>query len=559
MARRPLSTYRKVPNYRLRRIVVGIGAIAVVVAIVLGVSSAFGGGGGRGGGGGATAGSGGPATTAPSKAAAGSQAHPPPDKTSIGRSGVTAQWVKKENAKPGTKAWRITRPSTGVQIDGYANTVSIDSGGTVALYVSTTAASYHIEAFRMGYYGGNEGRLVWSSRSVAGVSQPACPVTVAVEMVQCHWTKPVTVATSAATWPQGDYLFKLTSAAGWQSYIPLTIRDDASHSAYLVNNDVTTWQAYNNYGGYDLYLGPTGSGGTSFANRAYIVSFDRPYEPSLGNGDGAADFLGLELKMVAMMESRGLDVSYTTDVNVNENPALLEHHHCFVSLGHDEYYSLVMRNGVQQARNHGVNLIFLGANAIYRHIRFQASPLGPDRQEIDYKDPSKDPLLGKDNADVTPYAWRDPPNNNPESAILGEMWACNPVRGDMVITDPHNWMFSGTGLTAGSHIAGIVGPEFDHYTPGAPAPNDVTVLARSPVNCNGVNDEADMTYYTAPSGAGVWDTGTIDWVGSVHPYCATCAAPDAATKITANVLAAFGPRPAGRVHPSAANDPLSKG
>lgn len=479
---------------------------------------------------------------------------PPPPATSVGPTGVTARWVQQENAKPGTTAWVITKPATHEQIAGYANTVSINIGGKVDLYVSTAAPTYTIAAYRMGYYQGKQGRLAWTSATLPGKKQPTCPLVASLRMVECHWTDPVSVQTSPGNWPQGDYLFKLTASTGYQSYIPLTIRDDASHSAYLINNDVTSWQAYNTYGGYDLYQGPTASGGASLANRSYAVSFDRPYAYSAGAGDGAGDFIGLELPVVIMMESLGLDVSYTTDVNVNEHPNLLLNHRVFVSLGHDEYYSLAMRNGVIAARDHGVNLIFLGANAIYRHIRFQSSALGPDRIEVDYKNPKLDPLYGKDNADVTPWAWRDSPNNAPASTILGEMWQCNPVHADMVISDASNWMFAGTGLVNGSHIAGIVGPEFDHYSSSYPSPPDVTVLAKSPVVCDGRHEQANMTYYTAPSGAGVWDTGTIDWVGSIHADCVTCPDKGVVTKITANVLAVFGKQPAGQVHPSVAND-----
>ncbi len=466
---------------------------------------------------------------------------------------MTARWVQAENAKPGTRAWIITKPAPGEQIAGYANRVSVDTGGAVNLYVSTAAPSYRVDAYRMGYYAGDEGRLVWSSAALRAVAQPGCGVVASLRMVQCHWAHPITVQTEAATWPQGDYLFKLTASSGYQSYIPLTVRDDASHSAYLVNNDVTSWQAYNAYGGYDLYQGPSPRGGASLANRSYAVSFDRPYAYTAGAGDGAGDFIGLELPVVQMMESRGLDVSYTTDVDFSQNPSELLQHRVFVSLGHDEYYTLTMRDGLINARNEGVNLIFLGANAIYRHIRLQPSAVGRDRVEVDYKDPSKDPLYGKDNADVTPWAWRDPPNNAPESTILGEMWQCNPVHADMVITDASNWMFAGTGVVNGYHIRGVVGPEFDHYSPSYPSPPDVTVLARSPVTCDGRPEEANMTYYTAPSGAGVWDTGTIDWVGSIHPDCPTCSHIGVVTETTANVLAVFGKGPAGHVHPSQAN------
>jgi len=39
------------------------------------------------------------------------------------------------------------------------------------------------------------------------------------------------------------------------------------------------------------------------------------------------------------MEQMGLDVTYTTDVDVHQNPALLTNHRSFWSLGHDEYWS----------------------------------------------------------------------------------------------------------------------------------------------------------------------------------------------------------------------------
>ena len=458
-----------------------------------------------------------------------------------------AAWVEAENAKPGTTDWQLTKPATSHQIEGYAGEVSVEMGEAVELYVSTIAAQYSIGAYRMGYYGGSRGRLVWSADSLAGFTQRPCKTAPRTRTVSCNWSDPLTVET--AGWPQGDYLFKLTASTGWQSYVPLTIRDDQSTSTYLVNSSIATWEAYNLFGGRDLYTGPVNGGASGLGGRSQVVSFDRPY----ALGDGSGDYIGLELPMVSMMESLGLDVSYTTDVDVSERPQLLIHHLTFVSLGHDEYFTLAMRDGLTAARDNGVNLVFLGANAAYRHIRLEPSPLGPDRLEVDYKNPYADPLFGKVNADVTAWAWRDFPNNAPESELIGEMWQCNPVQADMVITDASAWVYQGAGLHEGSRIAGIVGPEYDHFDPYSPNPGDVTVVARTPVRCDGRGEEADMTYYSSSSGAGVWDTGTIDWVGSVLPYCAGCEDPDAVTRITVNVLATFGTGPAGVVHPSQAN------
>lgn len=515
-----------------------MGAVAVVAAVsFIGVSAVGGGEGNSSPGKGAVI-----AKTTPSTVTPGTSTH-------ATTQGVISSWVQAENAKPGTTAWALTRPSTGHEIEGYADQVSIDLGGQVGLYISTTAPTFTIEGYRMGYYGGTQGRLVWTSPTMTGMRQATCPLTAAVRMVSCSWVKTLEVQADVKDWPQGDYLFKLMGSNGYQSYVPLTIRDDASHAAYLINNSVTTWQAYNSYGNYSLYSGPTSSGGMALADRSYVVSFDRPY--AFGNGGG--DFEGIELRMVSLAESLGLDVTYTTDIDLQVAPQLLTQHRVFVSLGHDEYYSLAMRSGLQAARDAGVNLLFMGANALYRHIRLQPSPLGPNREEVDYKDPSLDPLDGIDNADTTPAAWRSPPNNNPESAILGEMWRCNPVQADMVITDPGNWMFVGTGIVAGQHLAGVVGPEYDSYRSGDPGPPDVEIVAHSPVKCVGRSDFADMTYYTAPSGAGVIDSGSIDFIGGVYTSPPPGSPAVEVTQITKNILAVFGEGPAGLRHPSVAN------
>src|SRR5207253_2230751 len=137
----------------------------------------------------------------------------------------------------------------------------------------------------------------------------------------------------------GTYDWKLVASSGFQSYVPLTIRDDQSRAAYLINSDVTTWQAYNLYGGYDLYQGPSG--------RSRIVSFDRPY----ALGDGSGDFLGNEFHVVSLVESLGLDVAYSTNVDIHEHPEQVLDHKAFISLGHDEYYSLAMRNGLSTGRD----------------------------------------------------------------------------------------------------------------------------------------------------------------------------------------------------------------
>ena len=409
--------------------------------------------------------------------------------------------IATENARVGTPGWTVQHPSTSGQVEGYADQVSAQVGDTVTLYVNTTAPYWVATAYRMGWYGGVLARQVWRSAPVSGVRQRPAVFTPGINLVQTHWAPSLAVHITP-DWVPGDYLFKLLSSTGWDTYIPLTIRDDASTAPILIVNAVTTWEAYNLWDDEDLYAGHAG--------RADVVSFDRPYHL----GDGSGDFLGSEEKLVKLVESAGLDVSYTTDVDLATRPELLLHHRVIVSLGHDEYYSTGMRDALEAARNHGVNLVFLGANAIYRHIRLQPSALGPDRQIVNYRVAANDPDRRSDPGEVT-VQWRDPPVNRPESTLLGEMYQCNPVHADMVVTDPTAWLWAGAGIVAGEHLPGLIGAEYDHWSSTdtePPGGSTVELVAQSPVTCRGHTSTADFSYYVAPSGAGVLDTGTSSWV-----------------------------------------------
>ncbi len=457
--------------------------------------------------------------------------------------GPVAQWVVHENAKPGTTSWNVTNPGNDGDIEGYADTVSTTRGSKVQLFVSTNNPSFHVEVYRLGYYGGTGGRLVWQSPSAPGVKQAAPTIAPGTNMVEAGW-QPSLVVPVDDSFPPGVYMCKLVGSAGVQRYVPLTVRDDASSAAYMVQSSVTTWQAYNDWGGYSLYKGPDGS----FAARARIVSFDRPHNL----GAGQSDFLGLEFPLVMLMEQLGLDVTYTTDIDTHAHPERLLRHKAFFSLGHDEYWSVEMRNGVEAARDAGVNLVFFGSNAAFRQIRLDPSPVGPNRQQTCYKDASEDPIRQTQPA-LTSINWRDAPVARPESALIGQQYESNPVRADMVIVDPSAWVFANTGITTGQKLPGVIGSEYDHYHPSQVGPPNVQILAHSPLVCRGTNSYADMTYYSAPSGAGVLAIGTIDWIPQLTPPAPGGPHNDQAVAITKNVLAVFGQGRAGTAHPSTAN------
>jgi hypothetical protein len=455
----------------------------------------------------------------------------------------TTQWLMAENLKAGTAAWRIPR-GTRQGIQGYADHVSAERGDRVSLYVQTEAPSFRVTAYRMGWYQGFGARQIWSSNEIDATRQPRPSLDSRTNTVRARWSPSLRFRVGDG-WVQGDYLLKLVTDRDGESYVPLTIRDDASHAALVIQNEVTTWQAYNAWGGYSLYHGPSGS----FRSRSRVVTFDRPYK-----GNGAAGFLSNEYPMVELVERMGLDVTYWTDVDFHERPQLLMNHHALISLQHDEYWSSSMRDGALHARAHGVNIAFFGADADYRHIRFASTRLGKARDEICYKVAREDPLYGENDREVTSN-WRAEPVPRPESLLNGGLYQCNPVHADMVVSEAKAWIFRGTGLHNGDHLPGLVSKEYDRVDPKAPTPRRIQIMSHSPLRCHGSRDVADLTYYTTRSDSGVLDAGTPGWVDALAcdgPARAPTCRPRV-VQITRNILIGFAAGPAAKAHPAHPN------
>ncbi|MGO9853750.1 MAG: N,N-dimethylformamidase beta subunit family domain-containing protein [Acidimicrobiales bacterium] len=419
----------------------------------------------------------------------------------------TAPWLIAENAKLGTLNWICNHVQPDHALEGFASQVSAVPGDDVALFVNTTAHAVQVQAYRMGYYQGLGGRLVVQTDFVAANAQPAPVVTPGVSTVSCPWSPTLTLDITK-DWLPGCYLLKLVGDGGEEQFVPLTIRDDASMASYVLQNSVTTWQAYNLWGEYSLYYGRTPSGGSDFANRARIVSFDRPYPQTWASG--AADFVGNELPLLMHLESLGLDLTYWTDVDLHVRPELLVNHRCLFSLGHDEYWSQSMRQAAATANANGVNLAFLGANACYRQIRMEPSSVGPGRLEVCYKDATEDPLA-REEPSLTTVNWDQSPVNEPESNLIGSMYQSVGAKADMVVTDGSSWFFDGCNLKDGAAFPNAILGEYDRYVPSLPGPRNVDVLAHSPVP--GQSNWSDVTYYTAPgNGGGVLASGSASFV-----------------------------------------------
>lgn len=435
----------------------------------------------------------------------------------------------------GTPDWQVTRPGPAHAIEGFADRTSVLPGDPVRLFVSTTAAGYTATAYRMGAYINSEALQVWRSAHQLTVPQPAATIDPATRMVSAGWRPSLTVPTIG--WAPGDYLVRLDSDDGFQRFVPLTVRSTSTTGRVVMMNAVTTWQAYNRWGGASLYAGVHG--------RADVDSYDRPYD----YGDGAADFLSNELPLLVLAERLDLPLAYLTSLDVHGDAHALDGARALLSPGHDEYWSLQMREAVTAARDAGMNIGFFGANAVYRHIRLQPSALGPDRQEVNYRDFTADPIHGTAPYDAT-QEWRRPPRPRPESVLTGSLYECNGVKADMVVADASSWLLRDIAID-GEHLAGVVGDEYDRVTLSAPTPRPIQVLFHSPLRCRGMTSVSDATWYTTPSGAGVFDSGTSAWVSFLGNR--TTPVGTVLTTATTRLLEAFAQGPAGLVQPAVDN------
>lgn len=479
--------------------------------------------------------------------------------------------IQQENAKPGTTDWQITYPEDAPgEIEGYANLTSVPRGGQISLFVNTTDPTYTLDVYRMGWYGGAGGRLMMPEVTLNGIVQTIPPPDPATGLVDCAWTNPyvLTIANpnDPSDWPSGVYLVKLTGqVSGYQSYIIFVVRDDGQASDLLFQTSVTTYQAYNLWGGYSLYGDEAVDGGV-----ASKVSFNRPYDndwvhdglTGFSVPPGAGHFLRFEYSMLRFLESNSYNVTYATDIDTHSNPNLLLSHKGFLSVGHDEYWTWEMRQNVENARDAGVNLGFFSANDCFWQIRLDPSAVtgDPYRTIVGYKiNANNDPVT----SDPSTYylmttQWGLPHMTlpgMPEEEMIGVGFVVS-ANGDLTVVNPSNWVFAGTGLSAGSTIPGIVGYEIDSMNQFSPP--QTVLLASTPAVVNNKTYNANTTIYQGSSGAMVFGAGTIEWSWGLDDYVPpTPVANPVSKQITQNILARFINPPAPLPFPVAVLSPAS--
>jgi PKD repeat protein len=448
---------------------------------------------------------------------------------------------------PGSTAWQLNNYDPD-GITGYATKTSVNLGEGVPLRIAVPSGSGNAEVtvFRMGWYGGAGGRLVYQNKKVAITNDRECEdADETTGYWSCaNWETSLTVPGSSLP-ASGIYIVRIKDLSNNEdNQIIFTVRNDARHSALLYKLPTATYQAYNYFNGHSLYrFNSAGFKTITGTSRAVKVSFERPY---VNDYNDANWFLKADFPMVAWLEREGYEIDYTDSVSVDQNPGQLLNHKTLVISGHDEYWSENEMKGYKAAREAGVNIASFSGNTAYWKVRYEnggrtlvcykavegtkegevpdgskgVNDWGPDGIKGTKDDAvGADGIAGTkdDNPQYATTTWRDngaPPGNpnappegrvgpdEPENSLLGSMYVGDNDNFDYPLTVPAGntqdefasnpiWRNTGISETGSTTIGtGLNGWEWDSI------PTQAQYLSREPA---GVKRVSSSDTGTAPS------------------------------------------------------------
>jgi len=398
----------------------------------------------------------------------------------------------------------------------YAWPQSVAPGDTIGLRVAGPPCEGSVQIARVGL----RREVVWTGQ----VTVEPHPLPERSAAVGCPWPDAASVEVPES-WRSGFYEVTLRTRAGFQhdSVGYVVVRAAEAHpSRPLLVLTTNTWNAYNDFGGRNLY------------RRGTHVSFARPMAPGFlrkpdgpgsrvavvdapdramrahidylrGHGfsewGGSAGWPNAELPFVQWAEANGYELDYAANADLHHIPDLLEGRRLYLSVGHDEYWSWEMRDAVEQFVAAGGNAAFLSGNTSFWQVRFE-----DDHSMTGYKDQfERDPVYGTDRQATLTSMWSDHLIGRPENEMTGVSFSRGGYHrigkvvatgsGGYTVYRPDHWVFEGTEVGYGDLIGAssvVVGYECDGceftFRDGLPyptcsdgTPSDFEMLALTPV------------------------------------------------------------------------------
>ncbi|MDP4193323.1 MAG: FlgD immunoglobulin-like domain containing protein [Bacteroidota bacterium] len=359
---------------------------------------------------------------------------------------------------------------------GYASRHGVYQGEEICFFVSTSSDTFTLNIYR---YGKTKEKVA----SICGLKGGIREVKEEDEVYLngCNW--PLTYKlTIPADWRAGAYIAEFPVQSDSVNPILFFVKekDPSKRSKVIVSCALSDYHAYNMFGGKSAY--PAFSSGYNEnpgANYSVKLSFNRPFNRNNHNGVNRGSFFSYDAKLIKWLEEFGYgnDVDVIGNVDLDADPDYLYSHKVLLTCGHDEYWSLGMRDHVQEFVNRGGNFMCLSGNTCWWQVRFENNY----RTMVCYKhlqDPIKDPALAtaewyKEKWEIpflgTSYLFGGQTNYyyivNGKPKLPGCMTFKDGYGGYIVYNSQH-WAFKNSGLLDGDTLgfrgdSSIVGYESD--------------------------------------------------------------------------------------------------
>ncbi|GAB3292954.1 hypothetical protein GCM10027298_00290 [Epidermidibacterium keratini] len=227
-------------------------------------------------------------------------------------------------------------------------------------------------------------------------------------------------------------------------------------------------------------------------------------------------------------EREGITLDYLTQMDLHEDPTVLDGYRCLVVVGHDEYWSAQMRRTVDAFVDGGGNVARFAGNFTWQ-VRIA------DGIQTCFKAPEKDPVFGTPQQELTTTSWDNPVTGYPSATTFG-LRGLNGVyagfgtasprgHGGLVIYRPEHWALEGSDLYYGDLLGGapsrvatfeVDGVDYT-FAGGLPfatgtddAPADLEIIAMGPA----IQAEVDRWDGTVPLG----DVEDFDGAATFRPH-----------------------------------------
>jgi hypothetical protein len=447
--------------------------------------------------------------------------------------------IERENSLPGSLRdnWFLGTAGTNSTIAGYTDKTSYFVGDTVNFKVDSTNNPFRVEVYRLGYYGAEQ----LGARNINGLGhitgtpaiQSAPSVDSTLGSTSCAWSTTASWTIPAGTTPGVYYvLLRRTDDTSKMASVHFVVKSNPADKTVVVVPDCT-YQAYNIWGattdngdksgtwtGKSLYQRGQDATVANFANRAYAVSFDRPY--SSQSTQSNTYMFDSEFGMNMFMEAQGANLTYASDIDLEQNVNYLTTAKVVMPNGHTEYWSTNIWDAYKNARDAGVNIMFNASNIALWHTRFAVSDTNK-RTMICYKDSGTVDIsagftgTGRDPVSFT-GTWRDTrtvtlnnTDRRPEDSLTGNMFKVNSPANESLdvpfaVKSYPIWRNASgiQALTTGQTYTtpvGVLGDEIDYVDPTSlTKPDNMVNLCPTVKSFSGKGSNANGTIYTGNTG-----------------------------------------------------------